>query len=242
MSSKDLRKQKIRVPKQERSIQKFEAVVAATLKLMSTKSYESISMREIAREATMPIASVYQYFPTKLAIVHEIWLRYTNQVFKHLEADLATITDDNDINCVIDRVVNLMVVAQTEHPAFNEVWACVAAAPELCEENIKDTQRTASLVAKTLAKVCAIENNPEQFDSIALVMCEGAASVTKMALALDNEVGKETLAKLKEALRWMYDGAIKNFDKRLPEPIRSASETRSMDEQPIHFQAASGVE
>ena len=204
MSSNNSKKSTTRVPKQERSIQRFEAVIAATLKLLSERSYESISMREIAREAEMPIASVYQYFPTKLAIVQELWSRYANQVFDHLAADLEEVSADTDIGQLIDRVVDLMVSAQQEQKAYNEIWACVAAAPELRDENVQDTFRTSELVAKTMVKMSprspSIEER-EVLHSISLIMCESAGATTKLAMTLPEELRRQTITQLKQALR-----------------------------------------
>ena len=73
-----------RIPRQERSQARFEAVLEAAVRLFAARGYESISMREIAREAKMPIASVYQYFPMKLAIVREMWTRYTSTISETL--------------------------------------------------------------------------------------------------------------------------------------------------------------
>ncbi|WP_428242830.1 TetR/AcrR family transcriptional regulator [Gynuella sp.] len=221
MSSKDLNKRLKRVPQQERSIVRFETVVAATLKLLSERSYEAISMREIAREADMPIASVYQYFPTKLSIVHEIWSRYTDEVYEHLEAELARIQsgDDNDIGVLIDGMVDLMVMAQREQQAFVEVWACVAAAPELRELNTQDTIRTAELIAETMGKLGARMPTPEEievFQSISIIMCESAGATTKLAMALPEPLGGQTIRQLKQSLRWIYEGAVRKLDEVVP--------------------------
>jgi AcrR family transcriptional regulator len=215
LSSNNLKKSTTRIPKQERSIQRFESVVAATLKLLSERSYESISMREIAREAEMPIASVYQYFPTKLAIVQELWERYANLVFNHLEADLQEVGADTDIGLLINRVVDLMVSVQQEQTAYNEVWACVAAAPELRDKNIQDTLRTSEVVTKAMVNMSPhtpSSNEREVLHSISLIMCESAGATTKLAMTLPEELRKQTIAQLKQALRWMYEGAIRQMN------------------------------
>ncbi len=55
-----------RIPQQERSQARFEAVLEAALHLFASRGYENTSMREIAREAKMPIATVYPIFPDEI--------------------------------------------------------------------------------------------------------------------------------------------------------------------------------
>ena len=64
-------------------------MLKSALVLFAARGYESTSMREIAREARMPIATVYQYFPTKLAIVREMWTRYTSTIGETLRPEFA---------------------------------------------------------------------------------------------------------------------------------------------------------
>src|ERR1700745_3102967 len=103
-----------RIPRQERSQARFETVLHVALHLFAARGYESVSMREIAREAKMPIASVYQYFPMKLAIVREMWTRYTSAISETLEAGIrGSIRDGkNDANHLIGMIIDRMAELQ----------------------------------------------------------------------------------------------------------------------------------
>ena len=118
-----------RTPRQERSQTRFEGVLEAAVHLFAARGYESVSMREIAREAEMPIASVYQYFPTKLAIVREMWTRYTATISKTLADGIhRAILEGRDASSdLIGIIVDRMAGLQASNPAFIEIWSCVAA-------------------------------------------------------------------------------------------------------------------
>ena len=122
-----------RIPRQERSQARFEAVLETALRLFAARGYESVSMREIAREARMPIATVYQYFPMKLAIVREIWTRYTRTISETLAEEIRRADQDqtNDTTDIIGTIVDRMAESQASHPAFIEIWSCVGASIEL---------------------------------------------------------------------------------------------------------------
>ena len=206
-----------RAPKQERSQARFEAILAVALELIAARGYEAVSMREIAREAGLPIASLYLYFPTKLAIVREVWLRYSDSVNQRLQADLALIADPAsgaDAGLLIERLVDLMVDIQVSHPGFVEVWGCVAAAPELREMNRADTLATAGMVASAIRSVHP-EVDPEQAEGLALVLCEGGSSVTKLALSLPPAERQQRVQQLKRTLQFIYASSLEAFARQV---------------------------
>lgn len=206
-----------REPKQERSQVRFEAILKVALELIAVRGYEAVSMREIAREAGLPIASLYLYFPTKLAIVQEVWQRYTGSVGERLQADLAQIDgapDSAAAGAMIERLIDLMVDIQVSHPGFVEVWGCVAASPELRALNSADTLATAELVATA---ICAArpQADAEQVRGLALLLCEAGSSVTKLALSLPEPERSRTLGQLKKTLQFVYANSLEAFARQV---------------------------
>jgi AcrR family transcriptional regulator len=66
-----------RKPRQQRSQETVERIFAAALKLISERGIEALTTNHIADTAGISVASVYQFFPNKLAIVqalHSQWL------------------------------------------------------------------------------------------------------------------------------------------------------------------------
>lgn len=206
-----------REPKQERSQARFEAILAVALQLIAARGYEALSMREIAREAGLPIASLYLYFPTKLAIVQEVWQRYTSSVGERLRADLALLDgapDSTAAGALIERLIDLMVDIQVSHPGFVEVWGCVAASPELRALNSADTLATAELVGRA---ICAAQPaaDAELVHGLALLLCEAGSSVTKLALELPEPQRSRTLAQLKKTLQFVYASSLQAFARQV---------------------------
>ena len=202
-----------REPKQERSQARFEAILKVALELIAARGYEAVSMREIAREAALPIASLYLYFPTKLAIVQEVWQRYTTSVRDRLQADLQHIVspgNDADAGLMIERLIDLMVEIQISHPGFVEVWGCVTAAPELRALNSADTLATAAMIA-TAIRSAHPHTDAEQVEGLALVLCEAGSSVTKLALTLDEPERQRRLQQLKRTLHFIYSNSLAAF-------------------------------
>src|SRR3546814_7593826 len=65
-----------RVPKQERSRGRIDEILTVSMDLIGRKGIDAVTMKEIAALSGGPIASVYQYFPNKSAIVAMLYERY----------------------------------------------------------------------------------------------------------------------------------------------------------------------
>jgi AcrR family transcriptional regulator len=195
-----------RIPRQDRSQARFENVLETAQRLFAARGYESISMREIAREAHIPIASVYQYFPMKLAIVREIWTRYTTDIAQTLktEAHRSIQQGRNESNHLIGVIIDRMAELQSSNPAFIEIWSCVAASIELRALNVEDTLQNARLIADALQAAYPESDKDALFDR-ALIAIEMASATTRLALTLAEPHRSRVLLSLKAAISLLID-------------------------------------
>jgi len=209
-----------RIPRQERSQARFERVLETALRLFSARGYESISMREIAREAKMPIATVYQYFPMKLAIVREIWTRYTYTIAETLKEGirLSALEETKSITHIIGTIVDQMAELQASNPAFIEVWSCVGASIELRALNAGDTMHNAELIASALHRKYPNADSTALYDR-SLIAIEMASATTRFALGLPEPHRARVLISLKRSLALLLEPAT--LDKRPFLPARN---------------------
>jgi AcrR family transcriptional regulator len=195
-----------RIPQQERSQARFEAILRAALRLFAARGYENTSMREIAREAKMPIATVYQYFPMKLAIVREMWTRYTSTITETLAAGIQDFAKSgaNDSNRLNDIIIDKMAELQSSNPAFIEIWSCVTASIELRALNVEDTLHNARAIAAALLQRYP-DCDPSGVHDRALIAIEAASATTRLALTLPEPHRSRVLFSLKAALSVLLD-------------------------------------
>jgi AcrR family transcriptional regulator len=69
-----------RKPKQARSQETVERILSAASGIINKDGVEALTTNSIAAAAGMSVASVYQFFPNKLAIVSEIYQRWLADV------------------------------------------------------------------------------------------------------------------------------------------------------------------
>ncbi|MGA3160730.1 MAG: TetR/AcrR family transcriptional regulator [Terracidiphilus sp.] len=215
-----------RQPRQERSQARFESVLETALRLFAARGYESVSMREIAREAKIPIASVYQYFPMKLAIVREMWTRYTSTISGTLAVGIPRSIQQgrNEANHLVGIIIDRMAELQASNPAFIEIWSCVAASMELRALNVQDTLQNARVIADALQKLHP-DSDPTALYDRSLIAIEMASATTRFALALPDPQRARVLLSLKAAVSLLIDPVTLKGDASLQPAGKKARRT-----------------
>jgi AcrR family transcriptional regulator len=191
-----------RVPQQERSRQKVTTILETAMALFQESGMDSVSMREIARACRMPIATVYQYFPNKQAIVQQIWEGHTADAETLLANELASLqTEPTKASArrVIHRIVDSNVSAHESNPAFMEIRRCVDATPDLRQLNLESTLRDADLIRQMIVSI-----NPQvdeaQVANYALIITQATSSTVRLGQQLPEAQREKLYASLKSFL------------------------------------------
>ncbi len=195
-----------RVPQQARSREKFDAILAAALRLIHEKGYEQVSVREIAREVNLPIASVYQYFPNKLAIVRQLWEGYTSELAELLGGELELVAQspsEPTLRRAVGNIIDHMVAHHRDNPAFLGIWRSVDGSPELRALNRQDTFRVADAIGAAVQKVQP-DADPQTVMNRSLIACETASATVKLAQELPAERLRGLYDNLKSVLISMF--------------------------------------
>ncbi|MGB5548735.1 MAG: TetR/AcrR family transcriptional regulator [Polyangiales bacterium] len=195
-----------RGPQQARSREKFDAILAAALRLIHEKGYEQVSVREIAREVNLPIASVYQYFPNKLAIVRQLWEGYTSELAELLGGELALVAQspsEATLRRAVGNIIDHMVAHHRDNPAFLGIWRSVDGSPELRALNRQDTLRVADAIGAAVQRVHP-DADPQTVMNRSLIACETASATVKLAQELPAERLRGLYDNLKSVLISMF--------------------------------------
>ena len=58
-----------KIPRQKRAQQTVDAIVVAATRICRTQGYDATNVNEVARVAGVSVGSLYQYFPSKEALI-----------------------------------------------------------------------------------------------------------------------------------------------------------------------------
>ena len=107
-------------PTQLRSRQTVDALLAATARVLVRDGYDRASTNRIADAAGVSIGSLYQYFPSKEALVSALIERELEAQYQVVAEKLGEVMDA-PIEVAVRKLVEAVVLAQRIHPKLHKV-------------------------------------------------------------------------------------------------------------------------
>lgn len=110
-----------RVPTQQRSRRRVEAILDAAERLVVTEGVEALTTRAIATAAGVPVASLYQYFGDKEAVLLALAGRDMAEMDAQVATDLAAL-ELLSVETVVRTAMEAFVSVYRRRPAFVEIY------------------------------------------------------------------------------------------------------------------------
>ena len=126
-----------RAPTQRRSRERVELVLDAAAELVVEDGVGGLSTRAIAARAGVPVASIYQYFTGRDAIVLALVQRDTAEMDARV-AEAVTGLQHPDVRSVVEATMRAFVSVYHQRPGFVVIWwrsRTNAAVKEFCREH-----------------------------------------------------------------------------------------------------------
>src|SRR6185312_9552705 len=106
---------------QERSRATVDALVEATARILVREGFDSASTNRIAETAGVSVGSLYQYFPSKEALVAELIERHSNEMFAVVTSILASEPAGSTIRHHVRSIIRALVDAHKVDPKLHKV-------------------------------------------------------------------------------------------------------------------------
>jgi AcrR family transcriptional regulator len=189
-----------RVPTQSRSREKYEKLIETARELIGSKGNDSVSMREISKHSGVALASIYQYFPDKNAILYAIMERLFEQVRTELKQALEGCENIDDLINQVSQIVDYFHLMFKQDPVLSILWAGLQANPELVELDVKDSQRNAKLISEKICSMLELDNQQGIYEA-SLLIVHLIGPTTRLTLTLPEEQSKALIEEFKEIIR-----------------------------------------
>lgn len=175
-----------RIPKQERSRGRIDEILKVSMDLIGRKGIDAVTMKEIATLSGGPIASVYQYFPNKSAIVAMLYERYEEDVFDLVRHYCSNIEDASGAFNVIDVLFDAYYQTVREAPASQDLLNAIQADKELAKLDVAGSRKHSGVFVEATERFVA-EERREQYARSVFLMFHLAASAVRLALLVDGQ-------------------------------------------------------
>jgi len=138
-----------KTPKQARSRFTVGSILEAATQILSQDGSQKLSTNRIAERAGVAVASLYQYFPNKEAIVGALYERQLSEERAEVEARAAELAE-RDARAIVRVAVKSTVAIHARRPRF--VKALLESIPVLglAEAHARAREQVVALVARAM--------------------------------------------------------------------------------------------
>jgi AcrR family transcriptional regulator len=109
-------------PKQARARATIEAILAAAAQILVHDGLEAATTNSIAQRAGVSIGSLYQYFPSKEAVIFALVERHVQKLQRQLEEVIAA-HGDAPLEEIVPTYVKAMLAAHRVEPKLHRVFS-----------------------------------------------------------------------------------------------------------------------
>ena len=189
-----------REPVQRRSAARVAAILDACAALLDDYDYDELTTSKIAEKASVPIGSLYQYFPDKRAVVQALTLRNLDAFSAEVEKIFAGDGVPTEWRQAVDLVVAGYLRMLDEVPGFGRIRFGDVVDSNLLDPDEDNNAVIAEKLAELFAKHYQVPCDGELRLAFRMVT-ETADALIKLALRLPAEQRQVVLATTLSVIR-----------------------------------------
>ena len=167
-------------PKQERARETVATILTATARILVRDGFEGASTNRIADEAGVSVGSLYQYFPSKEALIKALLERHIRDMYAVLEREMSRLLS-LPLRQAVRALVDLMISAHAVEPKLHRVFAEEVPRVGPLERIAEVERRFEKLTQSVLARL-ADRLRPRNLEIAAFVVVQSVEALTHAAV------------------------------------------------------------
>lgn len=190
----------IRTPRQQRSIDRVDAILVAAKSLIAEKGSAGLKIRDIAERAGITAGSMYQYFPNKAAIIHALGQQHLDLINRSLKAALDQKPETIE-ECIelLHHLFDQFHVLNQFDPVIRDIWVSTSADKNLQDMDIEDSRRNAELIFEHIKNVFPDEH-AESVRRLLFLSMHLSGATMRLAFSVEVTEGEQILQLAKTIL------------------------------------------
>jgi AcrR family transcriptional regulator len=172
-------------PRQQRSQDTVDCILDATARVLCTTGYDRASTNRIALAAGVSVGSLYQYFPSKEALVAGLVERHTAQMTSLVKGKLAEVASA-PLDVAVRTMIQSMFDAHAVDPKLHKVL--IEQVPRIGKlEEVVGLEREVEVLVALLLESRRKELRRVKLGAAAFVLCQVVEAVTHAAVLAELE-------------------------------------------------------
>ncbi|HEY6463194.1 MAG TPA: TetR/AcrR family transcriptional regulator [Polyangiaceae bacterium] len=191
-------------PRQQRSQATVDCILDATARVLCTTGYDRASTNRIALAAGVSVGSLYQYFPSKEALVAGLVERHTEQMTSLVKGKLAEVASA-PVGVAIRTMIDAMFAAHAVDPKLHKVL--IEQVPRIGKlEQVVGVEREVEALVEVFLEARRADIRRKKIPAVAFVLCRVVEAVTHAAVLA--ELGEPRRGEVAEELTEMLLGYL----------------------------------
>lgn len=170
------------------------------MELIGRKGIDAVTMKEIAALSGGPIASVYQYFPNKSAIIAMLYEKYAEEVLGFVNECVADLQTEQDAFGAIDKLIDLYYANVRNNPPVQDLINAIQADKALADMDIAES-RVHSRIFADATGAFVPDNLRERYVRLVFMMFHLAASAVRLSLLVPEQEAEGIIENFKASAK-----------------------------------------
>lgn len=199
----------VRIPVQERARQSVDSIVAAAAMVLDERGLPGFNTKVVAIRAGVNVATLYQYFENKQAVLAELFRRSERQRAGFLAGLLEQFATTDDWEPLLEAAIDGLVLARRSQPGAVAMRRALAASPDL-QSLHRDSLRNDALAIKEVLLTRRPKLAPERAMAIGELFAHCTDGVLDAACGgpeVDRALVAQLRAMISDHLRIVMDEA-----------------------------------
>jgi AcrR family transcriptional regulator len=172
-------------PRQERSLATVDAILDATARVLCTTGYDRASTNRIALAAGVSVGSLYQYFPSKEALVAALAARHMAAMTALVRAKLSEVAKA-PMAAAVRTIIMAMFEAHAVDPRLHKVL--IEEVPRIGRlENLRGVERDVETLVGAFLEARKSELRRANLETVALLLVTVVEAATHAAVLAELE-------------------------------------------------------
>ena len=199
-------------PTQTRSRAKVARLLDAALQLAVEKGSLEIKVTEVAKRAGVAVGTLYQFFPTRTALIAKLFAREMKPIDATVAEALIDARSLEDLPDRIEAELRTTLDLVKHRPGLALVWAATSLDPAIEAADLANTRKNAIVLADRMATFFPDSADQRRIDATALLICHLWSSVIRLCVLAEPDEA--------DALLQEYSAMLAAHARSLAQPVR----------------------